>query len=90
MKIQPTHAATCHYEHCGTAGEIKAMTAEWAAQQRGLPKLAYSIHEAADVLGISYISVYRLIKRGLLRPSSALRVKLIAHTELERFLRDTQ
>ena len=52
-----------------------------------LPKLAYSMAEAAHVLGISYISVHRLLKRGLLKSSSALRHKIIPHTEIERFLK---
>ena len=52
-------------------------------------KLAYSMGEAADALGVSYITVHRLLKRGLLKSSSALRTKLIPATELERFLRET-
>jgi hypothetical protein len=36
------------------------------------------------------MSVHRLIKRGLLRPSLALRTKIISLAEIERFLRDTQ
>jgi hypothetical protein len=54
-----------------------------------LPKLGYSMKEAAIVLGISYISCHRIIKRGLLKSSSAFRTKLIPHSELERFLRET-
>ena len=54
-----------------------------------LPKLAYSMKETAQVLGVSYITVHRLIKRGLLRSSSALRHKLIPVTEVERFLKST-
>jgi hypothetical protein len=30
-------------------------------------RLAYSVHEAADLLGVDYFSVYRLIQRGKLR-----------------------
>jgi excisionase family DNA binding protein len=54
-----------------------------------LPRLAFSIHETAKILGLSYITVYRLIQRGLLKSSSALRKKLIPLTEIERFLRTT-
>ena len=54
-----------------------------------LPKLAYSMQEAADVLGVSYITIHRLLKRGLLKSSTALRHKLIPHTEIVRFLRAT-
>ena len=54
-----------------------------------LPKLAYSMGEAAQVLGVSYITVHRLLKRGLLKSSTALRHKLIPHVEIERFLKAT-
>jgi excisionase family DNA binding protein len=51
-----------------------------------LPRLAYSMEETAGMLGVSYITVHRLIKRGLLKSSKALRHKLIALSEIERFL----
>ena len=54
-----------------------------------VPKLAFSMHEAAECLGVSYITVHRLLKRGLLKSSSALRTKVIPATELERFLKAT-
>jgi hypothetical protein len=54
-----------------------------------LPKLAYSMKEAATVCGVSYMTMHRLIQRGLIKSSSALRTKLIPHVELERFLKDT-
>ena len=47
------------------------------------------MRETAEVLGVSYITVYRLLKRGLLRGSSALRTKIIPKTEIERFLKET-
>ena len=53
------------------------------------PKLAFSLREAAYALGVSYITVQRLVKRGLLKSSSALRTKVISREELERFLRET-
>jgi excisionase family DNA binding protein len=52
-----------------------------------LPRLAYTMEETAQILGVSYITVHRLIKRGLLRSSSALRHKLIPMTEIQRFLK---
>ena len=52
-------------------------------------KLAYSRHEAAEVLGISAITLDRLVKRGLLRPSRATRRPLFPVWEIERFLRET-
>jgi excisionase family DNA binding protein len=54
-----------------------------------IPRLAYSMAEAAELLGISYISVHRLLKRGLIRSSTALRTKVISRAELEKFLRET-
>jgi excisionase family DNA binding protein len=54
-----------------------------------VPKLAYSMSEAAQALGVSYITIHRLLKRGLLRSSNALRHKLIPAGELERFLKST-
>jgi hypothetical protein len=53
------------------------------------PKLALSRVEAAEVLGLSPISIDRLVKRGLLRPCRATRRPLFPYWELERFLRDT-
>lgn len=57
----------------------------------GLPggRLAYSLREAALALGISESSVRRLLQRGLIRSSGALRHKLIPAFELERFLRES-
>jgi excisionase family DNA binding protein len=50
-------------------------------------RLAYSIHEAADLLGVDYFSVYRLIQRGKLKACRALRGKfLITRAELNRLL----
>lgn len=63
--------------------EIAAETAN------GLPRLAFSMQETAEVLGVSYITVHRLIQRGLLRSSKALRHKIIPRTEIERFLKQT-
>jgi hypothetical protein len=54
-----------------------------------LPRLAYTMQETASILGVSYITVHRLLKRGLLRSSSALRHKVIPVTEIERFLNST-
>jgi excisionase family DNA binding protein len=51
-------------------------------------RLAYSIQECADLLGVDYFSVYRLIQRGKLRACRALRGKLlIPRTELLRLLK---
>lgn len=50
-------------------------------------RLAYSIQEAADLLGVNYFSVYRLIQRGKLKVCRALRGKLLVpRTELLKLL----
>jgi excisionase family DNA binding protein len=40
-------------------------------------RLAYSIQEAADMLGVNYFSIYRLIQRNKLKVCRALRGKLL-------------
>lgn len=51
-------------------------------------RLAYSVHEAASLLGVDYFSVYRLIQRGKLRACRALRGKLLVpRSELLRLLK---
>ena len=54
-----------------------------------LEKKTYTIREAADYLGISQDTVRRLIKRGLLRRSLALRKILIPAEDVENFLAKT-
>jgi len=53
------------------------------------PRLALTRVEAADALNISAATLDRLVKRGLLRPSRALRRPLFSIAEIERFLRET-
>lgn len=61
-----------------------------SASAAGPPlRLAYSVKEAALILGVSEKSVRRLIDRGLIRPSRALRHLLIPRKEIERFLEET-
>ena len=55
----------------------------------GKQRLALSISETADLLGVSDKSVRRLIDRGLIRPSRALRHLRIPRWEIDRFLRDS-
>ncbi len=53
-------------------------------------RMSYSLREAADMLGVDYFSVYRLIQRGKLKACRALRGKfLISRAELLRLL-DTE
>jgi hypothetical protein len=52
-------------------------------------KLALSRQETAHAVGVSAITVDRLTKRGLLRPSRATRRPLFPVWEIERFLRES-
>jgi excisionase family DNA binding protein len=59
-----------------------------ADPQRTTERLAYSVQEAADMLGVNYFSVYRLIQRGKLKVCRALRGKLLVpRTELLKLLK---
>jgi hypothetical protein len=58
-------------------------------EKSGNKRLAYTMRETAEILGVSYISVHRLIKRGLLKNSKAMRNIIIPASEIERFLKET-
>jgi len=59
--------------------------AEAGAAAPRLPRLLYKISEAAEILGISEMSVRRLIFAGHLKVSRRFRHLLIPRVELERF-----
>lgn len=72
------------------ASESKATNAQTpTANAIPLPRLAYTMRETAAILGVSYITVHRLLKRGKIRASDAIRNKVIPKTEIERFLRES-
>jgi excisionase family DNA binding protein len=51
-------------------------------------RLAYSVEEAAELLGIHYFSVYRMIQQGKLRACRVLRGKLLVpRSELLKLLK---
>jgi excisionase family DNA binding protein len=51
-------------------------------------RLAYSVEEAAQLLGVHYFSVYRMIQRGKLRACRVLRGKLLVpRSELLKLLK---
>ena len=60
-----------------------------ALKTLGRFKLALTRTETAEALGISAVTVDRLVKRGLLRPSRATRRPLFPIWDIERFLRET-
>jgi excisionase family DNA binding protein len=67
-------------------GELAKVETELKAAP--IERLAYSVQEAADMLGINYFSVYRLIQRGKLRVCRAMNRKLlIPRTELLKLLK---
>ena|SRR5579859_6141550 len=51
--------------------------------------MGFTVKQTAELLGVGPETVYRLLKRGLLRSSSALRTKVIPRVEIERFLKET-
>jgi len=57
--------------------------------KENMSRLSFSRTEAAEILGLSPITVDRLTKRGLLNPSRATRRPLYPIWELERFLKET-
>ena len=57
--------------------------------ENGLPRLCYSMAETAEILGVSYISVWRLLKRKVLKSSKAFRHPRIPLAEIHRFLKET-
>jgi hypothetical protein len=59
------------------------------SENNSMGPLAFTREHAAAMLDISPVSLDRLVKRGLIRPSRALRRPLFALTELRRFLIDT-
>jgi hypothetical protein len=70
--------------------KVEAAQPKPTAEDFGPPqRLAFSMKETADILGVSSISVWRLLKRGLLKSSNALRRKIISRVEIERFLKET-
>jgi hypothetical protein len=52
-------------------------------------RLALTRQETAKALGVTPITVDRLVARGLLRPCRALRRPLFPLPEIERFLKET-
>jgi len=69
-------------EQCGQPGRCPP-------QPGTVPRLAFSIRETAQMLGVCEKSVRRLIERGLLKTSRALRHHRVTRQEIERFLKDT-
>lgn len=73
-----------------TRGPVSDSQTENLNGTPALPRLAYSLQETAQMLGVCDKTVRRLIARRLLKPLTALRHILIPKSEIERFLRETQ
>lgn len=52
-------------------------------------RLLYSVPEVSEMFGICDKSVYRLLARGLLKSSSALRHKRISKASIDAFIATT-
>jgi len=62
-------------------------------QQYVLPlegRIAYSVSEASQLVGVSYTTLWRAIRRGDLRPIKGIGLLRISKKELERFIEDTR
>src|SRR5687768_16234146 len=84
MLLKPEHIRT---EQVEAGINVPALTKDTMSTNRKpkkLPekKLAYSIQESAILWGVSYVTVHRLLKRGLLRSSSAIRNKIVLQIHL--------
>lgn len=53
---------------------------------QSIPRLALSLKETAEAINISPISVRRLVRRGLLKPSRGLRSMRFSLDEIKRYL----
>ena len=66
------------------------MTASEAIQPATIERLAFNAEETAQALGISLVTLWRLERRELLKPSRALRPPRWSRTEIERLLEETK
>jgi len=53
---------------------------------QSLPRISYKVKEAAQILGVSTITIRRAIARGLLKPCRSFRHPLIPASELEKLI----
>src|ERR1700722_14728013 len=52
-------------------------------------RIAYSVLEASQLVGVSYTTLWRAIKRGDLHPIKGMGLMRISKKELQRFTEDT-
>src|ERR1700690_3258083 len=65
---------------------ILPVISEIGATSVALESQTYSVAEAAQVLGVSMVTVYRLILRRVFRPLPLLRHKRIPKRQIQAFL----
>jgi hypothetical protein len=56
----------------------------------GQETLLFPVSRVADMFSISKKSVHRLLSRGLLESSSALRHKMVTRASIEKFMSNTR
>ena len=66
------------------------MTTTETPAPANIERLAFNAEETAQALNVSLVTLWRLEKRGLLKPSRALRTPRWSRTEIERFLEQTK
>jgi excisionase family DNA binding protein len=59
------------------------------SSSNGSTRMFYSVVEVSEMFNISTKSVYRLLDRGLLKSSTALRHKRISRASIEEFMTTT-
>ena len=59
-----------------------------ASMERAPLRLAYSVDEAAEIVGLGRTTLYDLMDRGLLRFTKVGRRRLIRHADLEALIAD--
>jgi hypothetical protein len=52
----------------------------------GVPRLTFTLPETAKILGISYVSVWRLVKRKKLKVIRDFRYPLVPKAEIEKYV----
>lgn len=57
-----------------------------ASESLPTERLAFGLHEVAAALGLSYSTVWRLVKTGKLRRVGGVRHVLVPRAEIDRFL----
>jgi len=55
----------------------------------GLDRLLYPVSEVAEMFSISTKTCHRLLSRGLLSSSNALRHKMVTRASIEKFMSTT-